>query len=92
MDKNINQDNRMSAGNFRTYASSATINSELKEAKDINSFLEKNKKNMIPHNLPMHLELLLDEKGIKKADVARDSQLDRKYVYQIFSGEKSLTG
>lgn len=43
---------------------------------------------MIPHNLPIHLELLLEQKGLTKADVYRGSQLEHKYVYQIFSGEK----
>lgn len=44
---------------------------------------------MIPHNLPIHLDMLLREKGLRKADVVRDSGLDRKYLYQIFSGEKT---
>lgn len=56
---------------------------------DIDTYLLLNKANMIPHNLPMHLELLLEQKGLTKADVVRGSQLNRKYVYQIFSGEKT---
>ena len=44
---------------------------------------------MITHNLSIHLELLLDQKGLIKADVARDSELNSKYVYQIFSGERT---
>ncbi|MBQ6888535.1 MAG: helix-turn-helix transcriptional regulator [Lachnospiraceae bacterium] len=56
---------------------------------DIDTYLQQNKENMIPHNLPIHLELLLEQKGLTKADVVRGSQLNRKYVYQIFSGEKT---
>ena len=45
--------------------------------------------NMITSSLSEHLNLLLSQKGIKKADVVRGSLLDRAYVYQIFSGEKT---
>jgi len=44
---------------------------------------------MITSSLSEHLNLLLSQKGIKKADVVRGSLLDRAYVYQIFSGEKT---
>ena len=74
---------------FRGKVSSAALNSELKIVKNINSYLKKNRGNMIPRNLPTHLKMLLDMKGLKKADVARESQLDRKYVYQIFDGTKT---
>lgn len=56
---------------------------------DIDTYLLLNKANMIPHNLSIHLELLLKKNGLTKADVVRGSQLNRKYVYQIFSGEKT---
>ena len=74
--------------NFRDYAISATLTENLQHM-DIDTYLEQNKENMIPHNLPFHLELLLKQKGLTKADVVRGSQLNRKYVYQIFSGEKT---
>lgn len=74
---------------FRICASSYTLNHELKAAKDIDSYLGRNKENMIPRNLPIHLEMLLRKKGLKKADVARGSELNRKYVYQIFDGTKT---
>lgn len=56
---------------------------------DIDIYLLLNKANMIPHNISIHLELLL-KKGLTKADVGRGSLLNRKYVYQIFSGEKTF--
>lgn len=77
------------AGAFRAEIGSVALDDELKNADDIDTFLKLNKKNMIPHNLPIHLDMLLREKGLRKADVVRDSGLDRKYLYQIFSGEKT---
>lgn len=78
------------AGAFRMgKPTTATMNRELEDAEDIDAYLKINKKNMIPHNLPMHLEMLLREKQLTKADVVRDSEIDRKYLYQIFSGEKN---
>lgn len=77
------------AGDFRAKIGSVALDDELKNAEDIDTFLNLNKKNMIPHNLPIHLDMLLREKGLRKADVVRDSGLDRKYLYQIFSGEKT---
>lgn len=88
-DKSSGQNIYTDPDGFRICAPSNVLNHELKAAKDIDSFLGKNKKNMIPRNLPIHLEMLLEKKGLKKADVARGSELDRKYVYQIFDGTKT---
>lgn len=74
--------------NFCKQVFTATLNEELQHM-DLDSYLKQNKKNMIPHNLPIHLELLLKQKGLTRADVVRGSELNRKYVYQIFSGEKT---
>ena len=73
---------------FRNDVLSADLNDNLQHM-DIDAYLKQNKKNMIPHNFPIHLELLLEKKRLIKADVVRGSGLDRKYVYQIFSGEKT---
>lgn len=62
---------------------------EIKDAANIEDYLEKNKKNLLTHSLSEHLNLLLAQKGITRADVVRASELDRAYVYQIFSGEKT---
>lgn len=76
-------------GFFREKASSASLEEDLKATKEIGVYLKKNKESMIPHNLPIHLDMLLAKKGISKPEVVRDSHLDRKYIYQIFSGEKN---
>lgn len=62
---------------------------EIKDATNIEDYLEQNKENMLTRSLPEHLNLLLAQKGITRADVVRGSELDRAYVYQIFSGEKT---
>lgn len=62
---------------------------EIKEATNMEDFLRKNKRHMITHSLSEHLNVLLLQKGLSRADVVRGSQLDRVYVYQIFSGEKT---
>lgn len=77
------------ADSFRIWASTNTMNRELEYAQSLDAYLEMNKKNMIPHNLAIHLELLLLQKQLTKADVVRASGIDRKYLYQIFSGEKT---
>ena len=62
---------------------------EIKEATDIEDYLRENKENMLDRSLPRYLEELLDQKGLSRAQVVRDSLLDRAYVYQILSGEKN---
>lgn len=65
------------------------LNHQIKAATDIEDFLKKNKHQMLTGSLPEYLNTLLSQKGINRADVVRGSQLDRGYVYQIFSGEKT---
>lgn len=62
---------------------------EIKAATDIEYYLRNNKKSMLTSTLPQHLKLLLSQKGLSRAEVVRGSLLDRAYVYQIFSGEKT---
>jgi transcriptional regulator with XRE-family HTH domain len=64
------------------------LNHEIKAATDIEDFLTRNKAHMVVPSLPKHLNTLLVQKGINRADVVRGSLLDKAYVYQIFSGDK----
>ena len=79
----------ISAMDFRELASSAALNDDLENTKSIGSYLKRNEANMIPRSLPEHLRMLLKQKGMRRADVARGSLLDRKYIYQIFDGTKT---
>lgn len=65
------------------------LNHEIKAATDIEDYLKHNRKNMVTCSLPQFLNLQLTQKGIKKAAVVHGSLLNRAYVYQIFSGEKT---
>lgn len=62
---------------------------EIKGATDIEDYLKNNRENLIHYNLTRHLNRLLSQKGISKAEVVRDSLLSKAYVYQIFSGERT---
>lgn len=77
--KNLTQKNK----------STEELTHEIKSATDIEDYLIQNKEELqLPH-LSDALHLLLSQKEISRADVVRDSLLDRAYVYQIFSGERT---
>lgn len=65
------------------------LNHEIKSATDIEDFLTRNKEHLLTRSLSEHLNALLEQKRLSRADVVRRSLLDRTYVYQIFSGEKT---
>lgn len=59
---------------------------ELSLCPDFNSFYNENKDNMVSGTLCEMLTRLLEEKGLKKAQVIKKSELSEIYAYQIFSG------
>lgn len=61
---------------------------EIKESSNILDFLAENHAEMQLGGLPQYLEEWLREKNLSKADVVRQSNLNRAYVYQIFLGRK----
>ena len=69
-------------------AFTAALNDEIKQTSNIDSFLERNQELMVKQSLRDHLDFLLMQKGLTIAEVVRGSQMNRSYVYQIFSGEK----
>lgn len=68
--------------------STEELKNEIRSATDIEDYLSKNKKHLQSCTLNEYLTALLEKKGMSRADVVRGSQLDRAYVYQIFSGDK----
>lgn len=61
---------------------------EIKSATDIEDYLTRNREHLLTRRLSEHLNMLLSQRGLSRADVVRGSLLGRAYVYQIFSGEK----
>ena len=68
--------------------STAAAENNLMKVKDIKDFLANNQENMLTLTFPEYLMMLLRQKKRKRADVVRDSGLEKAYVYQIFNGEK----
>lgn len=61
---------------------------EIMASDNILDYFEKNSCEMQVSTLPEYLESWLQKKGRSRADVVRASNLNRAYVYQIFSGRK----
>lgn len=59
---------------------------ELGICSDFNTFYSENKDYMVSDTLSSLLEKLLAEKGLKKSQVIKNSELAEIYAYQIFSG------
>lgn len=68
--------------------STAELNHDIKSVTDIEDYFLKNKEQLLRGSLSQHLQTLLIEKKLKKADVMRGSLLGRAYIYQIFAGKK----
>lgn len=64
----------------------AQIIKELGLCPDFHTFYENNKDQMLAESLPELLNRLLLEKGLKKSQVIKRSELSEIYGYQIFSG------
>lgn len=59
---------------------------ELKFCEDFNVFYSENKQFMVNCALSEMLSALIKEKGLKKSQIIRNSELSEVYAYQIFSG------
>ena len=60
----------------------------LRQASGLEGFLVDNQKEFRRYTLAEYLNHLLEEKRLSKADVVRDSRLERVYGYHIFAGRK----
>lgn len=68
--------------------STASVYEKLIHADSFGSFARENDENLFTQDLSQYLRQLLRRKKLRRADVVRDSALDKGYVYQIFDGEK----
>lgn len=71
------------------YKSTDELTHEITNSTDVEDYLKKNEEHLLTQRLSEYLNMLLSEKEISRADVVRNSLLDRVYVYQIFSGKKT---
>ena len=62
----------------------------LRQASGLEGFLVDNQKEFRRYTLAEYLNQLLDEKHLSKADVVRESRLERVYGYHIFAGRKKI--
>ena len=61
---------------------------EISRSDNILDYFAENRGEMQLDSLPEYLEGWLKQKNCSKADVVRRSNLNKAYVYQIFSGKK----
>lgn len=57
--------------------------------KDLKRYINSHADSLEEPSLSAHLNRLLEEKGMKRADVIQRANLDRSYGYQIIDGRKS---
>ena len=61
----------------------------LKQKKSIHAYFAEEIDELEFASLNEYLELLLNEKGLRKSDVIKRSNMDKNYAYQIFNGNKT---
>jgi hypothetical protein len=76
-------------GGTKVEISTSGLAEILKNAKDINSFLQENELYITDPTLQEYLKKLLLLKGLKRQDVIKNAQLDSNYINQLFSGIKT---
>ena len=69
--------------------STSKLMHEIKAATNLEDYLSSNQGELLRCTLPQYLNRLLLEKNKTRAEIVRASNLDRSYLYQIFSGEKT---
>lgn len=65
------------------------LQSELKNAKNLEQFIKENEPNLKTKSVPEYLNDMLIKYDMEKSDVVRRSGLSGTYAYQIFDGKKS---
>ena len=61
----------------------------LKSKKTYQDFLQEEIGELVFSSLSEYLEMLINEKGLKKSEIILRSNLDKNYAYQIFNGNKT---
>jgi transcriptional regulator with XRE-family HTH domain len=61
----------------------------LKSKKSYDDFLKQEINELYFESISEYLEMLISQKGLKKADIIKKANLDKNYAYQIFNGNKT---
>lgn len=59
---------------------------ELQGTEEFRQFYAKNEQEFISDTIPEDLAAMLEQKGLRKADVIRTAEMSDAYAYQIFNG------
>lgn len=62
---------------------------ELNKCANIDKYFKKNEKSFIDQNLSTYFCQIFEERSLSKADVVRNSDLNKVYAYQVLAGKKS---
>lgn len=85
----MNSNNFSNFNNDKSQKTTDQLLKVLKNSNDINSYLTDNDSNISNISFHEYLTKLLDEKGLTKAQVITDSNIQKNYGYQIFDGFKN---
>ncbi len=66
--------------------STSKLEKSLKDYNSIDSFLNDNSNELISQSLPSQLQEIIEDKGLTRAQVVKNSNLNQVYGYQILSG------
>lgn len=67
------------------------LQAQLNEITDLNKYLQDNQQELKVPNAPEYLLQLAESKGISRAELIRNSQLERSFGYHLLDGTKNLT-
>lgn len=85
----MNSNNFSNFNNDKSQKTTDQLLKILQNSNDINSYLTDNDSNISNISFHEYLTQLLDEKGLTKAQVITDSNIQKNYGYQIFDGSKT---
>ena len=71
--------------------STAQLLELFKKTSNIKDSLNSNSEELICDNPYKYLEEMIEQKGLKKSDIIRKSEIERHYAYQIFSGVRKAS-
>ena len=71
--------------------STAQLLELFKKSNNIKDCINSNSDELICDNPCKHLEETIEQKGLKKSDVIRKSEIERHYAYQILSGVRKAS-